>query len=116
MALGAFGPSLKLASFRRRFAGALRSARDPACLCLLTPHWQDRRESNPQPPGLQTGDHYCRSGPSVRRLGSLLSLAALPAPSASLAILPVFASLLYSGRPAGTRSHNLRLRSPVSTA
>src|SRR5205823_10642357 len=113
MALGAFGPSLKLTSLRGRFAGALRSARDPACLCLLTPHWQDRRESNPQPPVLETGEHYWRSGPSVPRLGSLLSLAASPARSAPLAILPVCAYLLHTGRTGGNRTPNPRFWRPV---
>src|SRR5690349_24476016 len=54
------GPSLRLASLRSRFDArsvplALTAPNQPTCLLHTHPNWQDRRESNPQPPVLETG-------------------------------------------------------------
>src|SRR5437870_4712305 len=55
-----------------------------------------------------------RSGLSAPRLSSLHCAAASPARSAPLAILPVSAYLLHTGRTGGNRTPNPRVCRPVS--
>src|SRR5690349_4576510 len=124
------GPSLRLASLRSRFDArsvplALTAPNQPTCLLHTHPNWQDRRESNPQPPVLETGAHLLALGaaaaprfPPAPRLGSLHSarastLAPFRSPSPHPINQPACYTPTRTGRTGGNRTPNPRFWRPV---